>query len=135
MNTAPPHICDDKGSPASVIDESGNESIVRIYPTCSVCGGLQASAEASSFDGGAGHTAARETRLRLARSELQEWLGVLSAEDPVLAEHACRGLAAQYRRDAEQQVNPIVREFALESAEQFEAMAERLRRTRSVGGR
>ena len=32
------HTCDRKGPPAKVIDESGDEPITRIYPTCSVRG-------------------------------------------------------------------------------------------------
>jgi hypothetical protein len=32
------HTCDRKGPPEKVIDESGDEPITRIYPTCSVCG-------------------------------------------------------------------------------------------------
>jgi len=32
------HTCDRKGPPAKVIDESGDEPITCIYPTCSVCG-------------------------------------------------------------------------------------------------
>ena len=32
------HTCDRKGPPAKVIDESGDEPITSIYPTCSVCG-------------------------------------------------------------------------------------------------
>jgi len=32
------HTCDRKGPPAKVIDESGDEPITRIYPTCSMCG-------------------------------------------------------------------------------------------------
>ena len=31
-------ICDRKGPPAKVIDESGDEPMTCIYPTCSVCG-------------------------------------------------------------------------------------------------
>ena len=30
------HTCDRKGPPAKVIDESGDEPITCIYPTCSV---------------------------------------------------------------------------------------------------
>ena len=29
------HTCDRKGRPAKVIDDSGEESLTRIYPTCS----------------------------------------------------------------------------------------------------
>jgi hypothetical protein len=32
------HTCDRKGPPAKVVDESGDEPITCIYPTCSVCG-------------------------------------------------------------------------------------------------
>ena len=32
------HTCDRKGPPAKVIDESGDEPITCIYPTCSVYG-------------------------------------------------------------------------------------------------
>ena len=32
------HTCDRKGLPAKVIDESGDESMTCIYPTCSVWG-------------------------------------------------------------------------------------------------
>ena len=31
------HVCNRKGPPAKVIDESGDEPITAIYPTCSVC--------------------------------------------------------------------------------------------------
>jgi hypothetical protein len=31
------HICDRKGPPEKIIDESGDEPIARICPTCSVC--------------------------------------------------------------------------------------------------
>jgi hypothetical protein len=36
--TVSEHTCDRKGLPAQVIDESGDEPITHIYPTCSVCG-------------------------------------------------------------------------------------------------
>jgi hypothetical protein len=55
------------------------------------------------------------------------WLVTLTDEDLEIAEQACRGLAATYRRDAERQKNPIVRQHAIESAEKFERMAERMR--------
>jgi len=42
MNAAPPHTCDRKGPPETVIDASGDEPVPRIYPTCSVCGKPQA---------------------------------------------------------------------------------------------
>jgi len=32
------HTCNRKGPPEKLIDESGDEPITRIYPTCSVCG-------------------------------------------------------------------------------------------------
>ena len=38
MSNGPHHTCDRKGPPAKVIDESGDEPITCIYPTCSVCG-------------------------------------------------------------------------------------------------
>lgn len=70
----------------------------------------------------------REIRLRLARSEIMDWLGALSAKDSGLAKEACRALAARYRLDAERQRSPIVRAFAIESAEKFERMAAELER-------
>ena len=33
-----PHTCDRKGPPAKVVDETGDEPLTGIYPTCSVCG-------------------------------------------------------------------------------------------------
>lgn len=60
------------------------------------------------------------------------WLVTLSDEDLKLAEQACRSLAARYRQHAERQRNPIVRDAALESAQRFEQMAERMRRAREV---
>jgi hypothetical protein len=36
------HACDRNGPPAKVIDESGDEPITAIYPTCSACGVPQA---------------------------------------------------------------------------------------------
>lgn len=32
------HTCDAKGRPEKVVDESGDEPLTGIYPTCSVCG-------------------------------------------------------------------------------------------------
>jgi hypothetical protein len=70
----------------------------------------------------------RETRLRLARSEIIEWLQTLGSHNAAVAEHTCRGLAERYRLDAARQRNPVVRDFAVESAEKFERMAEQLKR-------
>lgn len=39
------HTCDRKGPPEKVIDESGDEPITRVYPTCSECGKPQVLSE------------------------------------------------------------------------------------------
>lgn len=70
----------------------------------------------------------RETRLRLARSEVVEWLQTLGSQNAAVAEQACRELADRYRHDAARQRNPVVRDFAIESANKFERMAEQLKR-------
>jgi hypothetical protein len=70
----------------------------------------------------------RETRLRLARSEIIEWLRTLGSQNAAGAEQTCRRLADRYRHDAARQRNPVVRDFAIESAEKFERMAEQLKR-------
>jgi hypothetical protein len=70
----------------------------------------------------------RGARLRLARSEIIEWLETLGSQNVAAAEQACRGLALRYRLDAARQRNPVVRDFAVESAEKFEGMAEQLKR-------
>jgi hypothetical protein len=70
----------------------------------------------------------RETRLRLARSEIIQWLRTLSSQNAAVAEQTCRGLADRYRHDAARQRNPVVRDFAVESAEKFERLAEQLKR-------
>lgn len=70
----------------------------------------------------------RETRLRLARSEIILWLQTLGSQNATVAEQTCRGLADRYRLDAARQRNPVVRDFAVESAEKFERMAEQLKR-------
>jgi len=46
----------------------------------------------------------------------------LSDEDLQITEQACRSLAARYRRDAERQKNPLVRDSMLASAERFERL-------------
>src|SRR5688572_25388327 len=45
------HVCDRKGPSAKVVDESGDEPITRIYPTCSVCGKPQGLTEADRVVG------------------------------------------------------------------------------------
>jgi hypothetical protein len=74
----------------------------------------------------------REARLRLARSEIIQWLMALGSQNPAIAEQTCRGLAIRYRLDAARQRNPVVRDFAVESAEKFERMAEHLKSGRGV---
>jgi hypothetical protein len=70
----------------------------------------------------------RETRLRLARSQIIQWLQTLGSQNAAVAEQTCRGLADRYRIDAARQRNPVVRDFAIESAEKFDRMAEQLKR-------
>lgn len=57
----------------------------------------------------------------------------LSDDDLELAEQACRALAERYRRDAEQQRNPVVRGPMLERAGPFDRLAERVKRLRLSG--
>jgi hypothetical protein len=72
----------------------------------------------------------REIRLRLARSQTIQWLATLGSHHSVEAEQACRGLADRYRLDAARQRNPILKAFAIESADKFAGMAEQLKRGR-----
>jgi hypothetical protein len=55
----------------------------------------------------------------------------ISDEDLQLTEQACRSMAARYRRDAERQQNPLVRDGTLRSAAHFERIADRMRRFRN----
>jgi hypothetical protein len=73
------------------------------------------------------------TRLRLPLSAAMMRRVPISDDDLELAERACRSLAATYRRGAEGQSNPSVRQLALDSAGKSERMAERMKRARSVG--
>ena len=75
-------------------------------------------------------TFGRELRLRLARSEVMQWLAALSAKDTPGATAACHALAARYRLDADRQRSLVVREFAIESAKKFERMAAELQSQR-----
>ena len=52
----------------------------------------------------------------------------LSIDDLRLLEFACRASANQYRKDAERQGNPTMRGIALETAEKYDSLAERMRR-------
>lgn len=70
----------------------------------------------------------REARLRVARSQIIQWLVALGAQNAASAERACRGLAERYRLDAARQRDPVIRAFAVESAAKFERMAEQLKR-------
>jgi hypothetical protein len=74
----------------------------------------------------------REARLRLARSEIIQWLMALGSQNPAVAEQTCRGLAIRYRLDAARQRHPVVRDFAIESAERFERLADHLKSGRGV---
>jgi hypothetical protein len=66
-------------------------------------------------------------------ARMMRWLVTLTDEDLEIAEQACRSLAATYRRDAERQSNPGLKQYAVDSAEKFERMAERMRRARQIG--
>ena len=48
MSSMRDHTCDGKGPPEKVIDESGDEPITGIYPTCSMCGKPQVFAKPAS---------------------------------------------------------------------------------------
>jgi hypothetical protein len=74
----------------------------------------------------------REARLRLARAEIIQWLMALGSQNPAVAEQTCRGLAIRYRLDSVRQRHPVVRAFAIESADQFERLAEHLKSGRRV---
>jgi hypothetical protein len=50
-----------------------------------------------------------------------------------MIEWACRAQANQYRKDAERQPNPSVRDSALSTAEKYERLAERMQRFKLPG--
>ncbi len=54
-------------------------------------------------------------------------------EDLRLIEAACRTLTNMYRQDAERHTDRDLRESALQSAERFERIADRMKRFRSPG--